>query len=33
MADLVRGDAGGFMTGSLAAVLAVFGIFFLTLTF
>jgi len=31
MADLVRGDGGGFMAGSLVAVLAVFGIFFLTL--
>jgi len=31
MADLVRGDGGGFMAGSLVALLAVFGIFFLTL--
>jgi hypothetical protein len=31
MAELVRGDAGGFLAGSLVAVLAVFGIFFLTL--
>ena len=31
MANLVRGDGGGFLAGSLVAVLAVFGIFFLTL--
>jgi VIT1/CCC1 family predicted Fe2+/Mn2+ transporter len=30
---LVRGDGGGFLAGSLVAVLAVFGIFFLTLVF
>jgi len=33
MADLVRGDGGGFLDGSFAAVLAVFGIYFLTLAF
>jgi len=33
MAELVRGDGGGFLAGSLVAVLAVFGIFFLTLVF
>jgi hypothetical protein len=33
MAELVRGDGGGFLAGSLVAALAVFGIFFLTLTF
>jgi len=33
MAELVSGDAGGFLAGSLVAVLAVFGIFFLTLVF
>jgi hypothetical protein len=31
MADLVRGDGGGFLAGSLVAFLAVFGILFLTL--
>ena len=33
MADLVKGDGGGFLAGSFAAVLAVFGIYFLTLAF
>ena len=33
MADLVRGDGGGFLAGSFAAVLAVLGIYFLTLAF
>jgi hypothetical protein len=33
MANLVRGDGGGFLAGSLVAVLAVFGLFFLTLAF
>jgi hypothetical protein len=31
MADLMRGDGGGFLAGSFVAFLAVFGIFFLTL--
>ena len=31
MAELARGDGGGFLAGRLVAVLAVFGIFFLTL--
>jgi hypothetical protein len=33
MAELVRGDGGGFLAGSLVAVLAVFDVFFLTLAF
>jgi len=33
MAELVRGDGAGFLAGSLVAVLAVSGIFFLTLVF
>jgi hypothetical protein len=33
MADLVRSDGGGFLAGSFAAVLAVLGIYFLSLAF
>jgi hypothetical protein len=31
MADLVRGDGGGFLAGSLVALFAVFGIYVLTM--
>jgi hypothetical protein len=33
LAELVRGDGGGSLAGRLVAVLAVFGIFLLTLVF
>ena len=31
MTDLIRGDGGGFLAGSLVAILAVFGIYALTM--